>query len=332
MQRFATLRFVASLFKTPHGDFIPCSSSHHMIEYLIGVDGGGTGTRAHVARMPHADAIRILGSGRAGPSALRQGVMKAWTEIERAIRAAFAEANIPLPAWSHCALGAGLSGVSQKSLREEFLANSLGFAEIALDTDGFVTLLGAHAGAPGAVVAFGTGSVGEVLRADGSRDVVSGWGFPVGDEGSGAWMGLCAMRIAQAAADGRAPAGALAYNVWSMVGAAEERKRESLQAWCSSAGQFAYAQLAPAVFESAAADPAAEAILNAAVQEMTAVAAALDRNATLPLVIAGSIGLRLIERLPEPLRARIVKAKADAATGALNLIQRALQRKTNVTT
>jgi glucosamine kinase len=303
-----------------------------MIEYLIGVDGGGTGTRAHIARMPHADAIRILGSGRAGPSALRQGVMKAWTEIERAIRAAFAEAAIQLPAWSHCALGAGLSGVSQQPLREEFLVKSLGFAELALDTDGFVTLLGAHAGAPGAVVAFGTGSVGEVLRADGSRDVVSGWGFPVGDEGSGAWMGLRAMQVAQAAADGRAPAGALAHGVWSIVGATAERKREAMQAWCSHAGQFAYAQLAPAVFESAAHDHAAEAILEAAAQEMATVADALDRDGELPLVIAGSIGLRLIERLPQHLRARIVDAKADAATGALKLIQRALQQKANVTT
>lgn len=302
-----------------------------MIEYLIGVDGGGTGTRAHIARLPGGGAMRILGSGRAGPSALRQGVAKAWAEIERAIRLAFAEAKIALPAWSQCALGAGLSGASHKPLREEFLAKNMGFADIALDTDGYVTLLGAHGGAPGAVVAFGTGSVGEVLRGDGSRAVVSGWGFPVGDEGSGAWMGLRAMQVAQAAADGRAPVGALARRVWEMTGVTDHPKRESLQAWCSSAAQFAYAQLAPAVFDSAAEDEAAESILDAAAKEMSIVAAALDHDAGLPLVVAGSIGLRLMERLPEPLRKRVVAAKADAATGALNLIQRALQQKTNVT-
>jgi glucosamine kinase len=304
-----------------------------MIEYLIGVDGGGTGTRAHVARPPGAGAgtLRILGSGRAGPSALRQGVIKAWGEIERAIRLAFSDARITPPAWSHCALGAGLSGASHKPLREEFLASNAGFASIALDTDGYVTLLGAHGGRPGVVVAFGTGSVGEGLRADGSRAVVSGWGFPVGDEGSGAWMGLRAMQVAQAATDGRAPVGALARRVWEMTGAADHQKREALQAFCGNAGQFAYAQLAPAVFDTARDDAASKAILDTAAAEMATVAAALDPDAGLPLVVAGSIGLRLMERLPEPLRKRIVEAKADAATGALTLIQQALQQEANVT-
>ena len=71
-------------------------------------------------------------------------------------------------------------------------------------------LLGAHEGRPGAIVAAGTGSVGEALRRDGLRVAVGGWGFPVGDEGSGAWLGLRAMRETHRAIDGRArrrPAG-----------------------------------------------------------------------------------------------------------------------------
>jgi glucosamine kinase len=301
-----------------------------MIEYLIGIDGGGTGTSARVA--PVASPQQPIGVGQAGPSALRQGVASAWTQLEVAIRAAFVDANIPQPAWQRCALGAGLSGVGHLPLREEFLARNPGFAHIALDTDGFVTLLGAHGGAPGAIVAFGTGSVGEVLRADGSRDVVSGWGFPVGDEGSGAWMGLRAMQVAQAAMDRRAPAGALAHGVCAVVCENSGNNRAAIQTWCieawrSGAAQFAYAQLAPIVFDCAAHDAAADNILRDASAALEDAARALDPDARLPLTIAGSIGLRLIERLDAKTRSRIVPAKADAATGALSFIAQSLPQR-----
>ena len=52
-----------------------------MIEYLIGVDGGGTATRALVARTSGP----VLGEGHAGPSALGQGIAPAWREVERAV-------------------------------------------------------------------------------------------------------------------------------------------------------------------------------------------------------------------------------------------------------
>src|SRR5438309_1739218 len=95
--------------------------------------------------------------------------------------------------------------------------------------------------ADGAVIGFG-----EAVHADGRRESVSGWGFPVGDEGSGAWLGLSAMREAQRALDGRGKAGALAQAVWGLAGGT----REALFAWCEHAGQHAYAKLAPLVFDA----------------------------------------------------------------------------------
>ncbi len=293
-----------------------------MTEFLIGVDGGGSGTRARIAHANEPD--KSLGLGHAGPSALRQGVDNAWAQIDLAIRAAFADAKLPVPTWSRCALGAGLSGVSARALREQFIAQNPGFSHLTIDTDGFVTLLGAHGGAPGAVVAIGTGSVGEVLRADGSREVVSGWGFPVGDEGSGAWMGLHAMQVAQAAMDRRTATGALAQHIWATAGA----NREALQAWSSSAGQYAYAQLAPIVFDTAAEDAAAENILREATTAIETIIRTLDRDAQLPMVIAGSLGTRLSARLSTQLRSntKLVAAQADAAAGALTLIATHLKR------
>ena len=80
---------------------------------------------------------------------------------------------------------------------------------VALESDALTTLLGAHAGQPGVIVAIGTGSVGEVLHADGSRHEVGGWGFPSGDEAGGAWIGMRAINHAQQVVDGRVPGSAL---------------------------------------------------------------------------------------------------------------------------
>lgn len=288
-----------------------------MIEYLIGVDGGGTGTRALVARRAGA----VLGRGEAGPSALGQGIEPAWQQIELAVARAFDAAGVARPAHAQCALGAGLSGMSNAPWRDAFLAQNPGYAKLLGETDGFAMLVGAHEGRPGALLAAGTGSIGEVWRADGTRASVGGWGFPVGDEGSGAWLGLRAMRIAQCAMDGRLPAGALARRVWAQCG----EDAETLQAWCGRAGQFAYAQLAPAVFDTEDSDPAAAQLLVRAVSELEAIACALDPAGELPLAVLGSVGQRLSPRLSPALLTRCVAVADGPAAGALTLIRREVE-------
>jgi glucosamine kinase len=181
--------------------------------------------------------------------------------------------------------------------------------------------MGAHDGRPGAIIAVGTGAVGEALHADGRRIAVSGWGFPVGDEGSGAWLGLRAMQIAHRALDGRAPAGTLAQAVWRRT----SDRRDSLLEWCSRAGQHDYAQLAPLVFECADTDAAAQALVRDVAQEIEDMALALDPGLKLPIVLLGSIGLRMAERLPAALRARIVEAAGDAVDGAHRLVRQQLK-------
>jgi glucosamine kinase len=262
----------------------------------------------------------VLGHGVAGPSGLAHGVPQAWHEVESATLRAFESAGLRRPAtWADCALGAGLAGASHHPWRDAFVAANPGFAKLTVDTDGFVMLLGAHGGGPGVVVAAGTGSVGEVLRADGSRASVGGWGFPVGDEGSGAWLGLRAVRAAQAAMDGRRHAGSLARKVWAVCGS----DRETLLAWCAQAGQFAYAQLAPAVFDAEADDPCAAHLLDRATSALEDMALALDPYRRLPLVFSGSVARRLAPRLSPALRSRASDPIDGPDAGALTLIRQA---------
>jgi glucosamine kinase len=286
------------------------------IDYIIGVDGGGTGTRAKLA----APQGTLLGQGEAGPSALGQGVAQAWRHVERAVARAFEAAGLPPAPPAACAIGLGLSGAHVASRREAFLGSAPPYARLLLADDGSTSLYGALGGRPGVVVAAGTGSIGEALRADGSRATVGGWGFGIGDEGSGAWLGLRAVRHAHRAQDGREPLGPLSEAVQALAG----RTREALLAWGEQANQATYAQLAPLVFELEAQDPAAAALLQQAVQALEQHVHALDPSGRLPLVLTGSVGQRLKARLAPALRERLVDAAGDSADGALFLVRQAL--------
>jgi glucosamine kinase len=272
--------------------------------WFVAVDGGGSGTRL---RLYDPDWC-LLGEGRAGPSALSLGGAVAWSALGEAL----AQAGLPDPDWSRIALGAGLAGALTRA--DSFLALQPGLALLALDHDGTTQVLGAHGG-PGAVVAAGTGTVGFALRADGSRQMVSGWGWRCGDEGSGAWLGLRAVQLAQQALDGRAPRGPLAEAVLAQCGT----ERAAVLGWIAGADAAAFAALAPLVVASP--DPAAAALLDEAARALDAVIAALDPD--LPLSLSGSVGLRLRERLAA--RSRLCPAKGDAVDGARLLLQSALE-------
>lgn len=299
---------------SPSGTPPPATLAH--LRFLIGVDGGGTGTRVKLADRDG----RILAQGEAGPSALGQGAEQAWRHIRQAIQAAADAAGIGEPELAHSAIGLGLSGVSVAAQALAFTDQQPGFALLALDGDGYTTVLGAHGGRPGAVLAAGTGSVGEALRRDGSRAMSSGWGWVTGDEGSGAWLGLQAMRHAQQALDGRASVGSLARAVWAAAGT----ERPAVLAWCAAAGQQGFASLARLVFDSAASDPVAARLIDQAVAELERLALALDPEANLPLALAGSIALRLAPNFSPALQARLVPAQGDSADGALHLIRQTL--------
>lgn len=309
--------------------------------YVAGVDGGGTGTRLRLQAWGGASAGAplgaTLGQGEAGPSGLGQGTEQAWRHVMQALAAAFQQAGLPPAPPADIALGLGLAGAGVPSQRAAFLQADPGFALCVLDNDGVTQLLGAHAGAAGIVVAAGTGSVAAARDEAGHTRQCGGWGYPVGDEGSGAWLGLMAMRHAHAVQDGRDPHSALSAAVFHAAGA----DAPALLAWCAAAGARRYAELAPLVFSTAEAGcSTAQALLQAAADELARLVAALQPEAPAgtsaslgsaagpgwPVVASGSVGVRLAALWPEALRARLVQARGDSMDGALQLVRAALQR------
>lgn len=283
---------------------------------MIGVDGGGTNTRARLADVHGV----VLGHGEAGPSGLGQGIDQALANTSAAITTAFETAGIALPPGYQLAVGMGLAGAGIRARAEEFVARAHMYGTLQVDTDAYTALVGAHHGSPGAIVIAGTGSVGLARHADGRRIAVGGWGFPVGDEGGGAWLGMHALRVAHHARDGRTAEGPLARAVWQITGASPP----AILAWGAGAGQAKYAQLAPVVFDCAASDPKAAELLYAAAAALHNLIIGMDPSGRLPISILGSIGKRLQSLLPEQARGRCVEPAGDAVEGALLMMHESL--------
>lgn len=98
----------------------------------------------------------------------------------------------------------GSSGLADHVDADELFAmlNGTGIHELCLAHDSITSYLGAIGDEPGAVIASGTGVV---TLAVGDRDVarVDGWGYLIGDAGSGFWIGRAALDHAMQAYDGR---------------------------------------------------------------------------------------------------------------------------------
>ena len=171
-------------------------------ELVVGVDGGGTRTRAVVL-----DGDRVMGEGEAGPSnPLRVGVANGATAIRDAIDRACAAALVHRD--DMVAAGIGLAGVRRKDIRtrmHEVLVETLGVENIEIVSDGDIALYGATDGEPGVVIISGTGSVSVGVNRHGKRVYAGGWGPVAGDEGSGSWIARRALQAVARATDGRGP-------------------------------------------------------------------------------------------------------------------------------
>lgn len=295
---------------------LPVARDGHCPQFLVAVDGGATGTRVRVCDA----AGRPLGEGRAGPSSLTLGVPAAWESVLAAMRAAFAAAGAGAPEGGAIRLAAGLAGALCAENRAAFREHSpLSGAELTIVTDGYASLIGAFAGAPGVAVAVGTGVTAYALHPGGEVVQASGWGFPVGDEGGGAWIGHRALQAYLKWRDGRRTAPSRLFETLP------ERLGASLgdiQAWLRKARSTEYAALAPLVVAAAAdRDALAEEILREGAAEIAETIDAIDvSTAGLPIALLGGLAEVFGPRLPERHRARLVAPRGNALDGLVRLL------------
>lgn len=210
--------------------------------YYLGIDAGGSHCRSRLAD----EHGRVLGEAEGGPANTRVGIELLHARLSEVAGEAIAKAGLDGDAAGAIRAGMGIAGISRTGVREKLEALPFPFAAITFATDAAIANLGAHGGADGATLIIGTGSVAEV-RAGGRSFTIGGYGFPISDEGSGAALGLSAMRHALRALDGRTEPTALSRAVTA------DFAHDTAQAvaWMDSATPRDYAAFAPLVMDYA---------------------------------------------------------------------------------
>ncbi|MEX0980304.1 MAG: BadF/BadG/BcrA/BcrD ATPase family protein [Gemmatimonadota bacterium] len=241
--------------------------------FVVGIDGGGTRTRA-VVLAPDGEE---LGRAEGGATLVSPGTPGG--EVLHVLRdvtlSAMENAGVETPA---AALHAGLAGVGREwvragveaALRKSFGPESAGPERIAssvrVGTDSAAAFHAAFGTGPGLLVISGTGSIGWGRSETGEWARVGGWGSLLGDEGSGYRIGLDALRATVQSDDGRGEPTALAPAILETLAL---ETTEELVDWGATAAKAHIAKLAPVVRDTArAGDETAVRILERATADL----------------------------------------------------------------
>ena len=280
----------------------------------IGVDGGGTRCRARLEDERGA----ALGEGGSGPATTRIGIDKAWRSIMRACTAAAEQAGLQPKDFARMHAGIGLAGFGRRGAEAALMEIAHPFASVRFISDGLAACLGAHGGADGAIVIVGTGSIGVGLI--GGRELrYGGYGFPISDQGSGADIGLQAIRLALLAADGRGETSPLLEEV---LGAFDQDAYQVV-AWSEQASATDYAAFAPMVLRHAmAGDPIGRRIVERAADAIGDLLDLFLRQGIDQLSLVGGLSDAMIAWLTPDLRDRLKSPGGNAVSGALLVARR----------
>jgi glucosamine kinase len=279
--------------------------------YFLGIDGGGSKCRARI-RDEHG---RTLGEAVGGASNIYQDFDGAMATIAatgaEAARAAGVEPQ-------HLHAGMGLAGIVTSVGAEKVEAGHFAFASVVADNDAYAACLGAFAGGNGGIVVAGTGSIGFALVGE-RRHMVGGWGFQLGDHGSGAWLGHHAVRRSALAIDGLIQPTKLISEVLSRTGPT----RFDLSRWSERAKPRDYAQFAPLVFEAAShGDVVGMTIVIEGAAAISNLGRALLARGAGRLCLLGGLGAVYPPYLDADVKAVLTAPLFDAMDGAIMMARR----------
>lgn len=247
---------------------------------------------------------------------------RALAEVEKACRAALEEAGLGSDALGLVHAAAGLAGVGRKGALEQLVLLPHPFRSIVYVNDATIACIGAHGARDGGIVIVGTGSVGYAVV--GGREVrVGGYGFPISDEGSGADVGLHAIRLALRAYDERAVDSSLTRDVMMRF---NDDPFEAV-AWMDPATATDYATFAPLVLRHAdAGDPVARRIVRDAAEQIDELVRRLCESGASRIALLGGLASSMQPWLAPDVQRRLVPVEGDAVDGALHLARGAAMK------
>ena len=289
---------------------------------VVGVDGGGSTTLAVVARK---DNGTVLGRGVGGPSNIQAvGVAAGLAALDAAIGDAFRNAGLPRGRVAAACLG--LAGVDWQGGLDVVRgwADRIGLANnVSVANDSTLLLAAGTPDGWGLAVVCGTGSIAFARTADGRDGRCGGWGYLLGDEGSGFQIAVAALRAACRDYDRCGLPTALTLLLPERMGLSDPPAMIDA-VYRGPWDRAAISGLAPVVFRAAAdGDPVATWIVRREAAALAKTAAGAARNVGLlgspvPVALAGGVVLE-----NESYRAMLLEAMAaeGVVLGAVEVVE-----------
>jgi N-acetylglucosamine kinase-like BadF-type ATPase len=257
--------------------------------HVLGIDAGGTKTVCLLAD----DRGQVLSEARAGGANLQSaGELEVEKVLHRVMEEALGDHDV-LPA----AICLGIAGVDRPDDSDAVrgIMRRIGFKTPTLVVnDALVALVAGAGDEPGVVLVAGTGSIAYGRDARGRAARAGGWGYLLGDEGAGFWIGRAALSAVVRQFDGRGPVTLLTDMVLKHM-RLDSPTQLIHEIYYRDVHRHAIAGLAALVDQAAEArDAVAGQILARAGAELTAAAASvitrLDmRGQMFPTILAGGI-------------------------------------------
>jgi len=172
--------------------------------HVLGIDAGGTKT---VCLLADEHGHVVAQARRGGANLQAAGELEVEKVLHDVMEQAIGDRHI-VPA----AICLGIAGVDRPDDAAVVgaIMKRIGYkAKILVVNDALVALEAGAPGVPGVVIISGTGSIAYGRNAAGQAARSGGWGYVLGDEGSGYWIGRAALRAVLREADQRGPATAL---------------------------------------------------------------------------------------------------------------------------
>lgn len=175
--------------------------------WIVAIDAGGTSSKAVLVTR----SLQVM-ARTSGPSFnMRRNKIDVFRNMMiEVVRELFGSVHLTGHIPSAIAVGAAGAGrPEERAMLREVITGRYPQCLALVHHDAFIAHYGAFGGDPGVMVTAGTGSIAFGINAEGEEARSGGWGWILGDEGSGWWIGREAVRAALAAWEGSGPATAL---------------------------------------------------------------------------------------------------------------------------
>jgi N-acetylglucosamine kinase-like BadF-type ATPase len=257
--------------------------------FVLGIDAGGTKTVCQLAD----DRGEVFAEARRGGANLQaSGELEVEKVLHDVMDDVVGDRDL-----TPAAICLGIAGVDRPEDAQTVRAimKRIGYkARVLVVNDALVALEAGAPGLPGVVVIAGTGSISYGRNASGEAARAGGWGYMLGDEGSGYWIGRAAIRAVLRQADRRGQPTLLTDLLVRhfQVARAQDLIHEVYSGTLRAVTIAALAQCVQTAFTSG--DSVAIGILRAAADELESAALSVARRlaiigAEFPFVLAGGI-------------------------------------------